>query len=41
MRDEMVFNGYPVPAESGKWYKIGVWVRTEGINTDTDLWHAY
>jgi hypothetical protein len=34
--DEMVFNGYPVPAESGKWYKIGVWVKTDSINTDTD-----
>jgi len=34
--DEMVFNGYPVPAEAGAWYKISVWVKTEGINTDSD-----
>lgn len=39
LADEMVFNGYPVPAENGAWYKIGVWIRTEGVNTDT-LWHA-
>ena len=31
--DEMVFNGYPVPAESDQWYKVGVWVKTEDVNT--------
>ncbi|MCP4419702.1 MAG: hypothetical protein GY805_24080, partial [Chloroflexi bacterium] len=33
LADEMVFNGYPVPAESDTWYKVGVWVKTEGVNT--------
>ncbi|MCP3999925.1 MAG: hypothetical protein GY727_03345, partial [Gammaproteobacteria bacterium] len=33
LADEMVFNGYPVPAKSDTWYKVGVWVKTEGVNT--------
>ncbi|APF17745.1 hypothetical protein Calab_2214 [Caldithrix abyssi DSM 13497] len=36
--DEMVFYSQPVPAQAGKWYKIGVWVKTEGVNTDT-MWY--
>ncbi len=36
--DEMVFYSAPVPVQAGKWYKIGVWVKTEGINTDT-MWY--
>ncbi len=36
--DEMVFYSAPAPAKAGKWYKIGVWVKTEGINTDT-MWY--
>ncbi len=31
--DEMVFYSEPVPAQPGKWYKIGVWVKTDSINT--------
>jgi hypothetical protein len=37
--DEMVFNGNPVPAKSDTWYKIGVWVKTEGVNSGDSL-HA-
>jgi len=37
--DEMVFYSEPVPAEAGKWYKIGVWVKNENLNTDT-TWMA-
>ena len=32
--DEMVFYSEPVPAEAGKWYKITVWAKTEGVNND-------
>jgi len=34
----MVFYSIPTAAEAGKWYKISVWVKTEGINTDT-MWY--
>jgi len=37
--DEIVWYSVPTVAEAGQWYKIGVWVKTEGINTDTS-WHA-
>jgi membrane-bound inhibitor of C-type lysozyme len=32
--DEMVFYSIPYPATAGKWYKFGVWVKTDSINTD-------
>ncbi len=32
--DEMVFYSEPVPAVAEKWYAFGVWMKTEGMNTD-------
>jgi hypothetical protein len=37
--DEMVFYSEPVAANAEKWYKIGVWVKTDSINTDPD-WYS-
>jgi hypothetical protein len=33
LSDEMVFYSEPVPAEPDTWYAIGVWIRTDSINT--------
>jgi hypothetical protein len=33
--DEMVFYSAPVSADPGKWYKVGVWVKTDSVNTDS------
>ncbi len=32
--DEMVFYSEPIPAQAGKWYAFGVWMKTEGLNSD-------
>jgi len=37
--DEIVWYSEPGQAEAGEWYRVSVWVKTEGINTDTS-WHA-
>ena len=37
--DEMVFYSEPVPAKPDKWYMFTVYMKTEGINTDTS-WYA-
>ncbi|MDD5766444.1 MAG: FlgD immunoglobulin-like domain containing protein [Candidatus Marinimicrobia bacterium] len=29
---ELVYYSKPYPVEAGAWYKIGVWVKTEGVN---------
>jgi hypothetical protein len=33
--DEMVFYSEPVAAQPDKWYAIGVWIKADGVNTDT------
>ncbi|MEE9189425.1 MAG: T9SS type A sorting domain-containing protein [Candidatus Neomarinimicrobiota bacterium] len=30
---EIVYYSVPVPVEAGEWYKVGFWVKTEGVNT--------
>jgi len=30
--NELVYYSKPYPVEAGEWYKIGVWVKTEGVN---------
>jgi len=30
--NELVYYSKPYPVEAGAWYKIGVWVKTEGVN---------
>ncbi len=36
--DEMVFYSEPAPAQSGKWYKVSVWAKTDSVNTDPAFW---
>jgi hypothetical protein len=33
--DEMVYYSEPVPAEAEKWYKLGVWVKTDSVDTSS------
>ncbi|MCK4447887.1 MAG: hypothetical protein KAW56_12505, partial [Candidatus Marinimicrobia bacterium] len=33
--NEIVYYSIPGAAEAGEWYKIGVWVKTEGVNDST------
>jgi hypothetical protein len=37
--DEIVWYSEPGVAEAGEWYRLSVWMKTEGINTDT-AWFA-
>jgi hypothetical protein len=37
--DEMVFYSRPVPVKASAWYKVGVWIKTEDVNTDTLNWY--
>ena len=38
--DERVYYTGPVPVTEGNWYKIGAWVKTEGISTDTLMYQT-
>ena len=33
--DEFVYYSEPVPVTEGNWYKVGVWVKTDSVNTDS------
>ncbi|MFZ0390680.1 MAG: FlgD immunoglobulin-like domain containing protein, partial [Calditrichia bacterium] len=34
--DEIVYYSEPAPAQPDKWYKLGVWVKTDSVNNDMD-----
>jgi hypothetical protein len=38
---EIVYYSIPVPVEAGEWYKIGVWVKTEGVNNSSAFEPTY
>ncbi|MBU0713687.1 hypothetical protein KKA87_17430, partial [bacterium] len=38
---EIVYYSIPVPVEAGEWYKVGVWVKTQGVNTDESFEPTY
>ncbi|MFP4548464.1 MAG: hypothetical protein ACLFQM_10045, partial [Fidelibacterota bacterium] len=38
---EIVYYSVPAPVEEGEWYKIGVWVKTEGVNFDESFEPTY
>ncbi len=38
---EIVYYSIPFPVEAGEWYKVGVWVKTVGVNTDPSFERTY
>ncbi|MCF7740516.1 MAG: T9SS type A sorting domain-containing protein [Candidatus Marinimicrobia bacterium] len=38
---EIVYYSTPAPVEAGEWYKIGVWVKTEGVNDSSTFESTY
>jgi hypothetical protein len=38
---EIVYYSIPAPVEPGEWYKIGVWVKTVGVNSDESFEPTY
>ncbi|MCF7923049.1 MAG: T9SS type A sorting domain-containing protein [Candidatus Marinimicrobia bacterium] len=38
---ELVYYSTPAPVEAGEWYKIGVWVKTEGVVDSSDWDRTY
>ena len=38
---EIVYYSIPYPVEAGEWYKVGVWVKTVGVNFDGSFERTY
>ncbi len=38
---EIVYYSIPYPVEAGEWYKVGVWVKTAGVNFDGSFEPTY
>jgi hypothetical protein len=39
--NELVYYSIPYAVEAGEWYKIGVWIKTEGVKDSTDYEPTY